>query len=297
MTFVDIQKFIDAFCSFHPAVQFTFDIGKKVSFLDISISVESENLVTTVYYKPTDSHSYLHYKSNHSRACKDAIPYSQFLRLRRLCSDDNDFDQKCKEMCVFFLSKDYPLAVVSKCLEKAKHTSRNDLLHNDTSSKLADHKLPLILDFNSYNCKVMSIVKNNFFAFLSEDEDIGKMFENNIVCSYSNERSLSKYLVRSKLTFDNEIPGTFRCNRPVCNTCDFVSHVTVVTGTYNSFYIRRSFTCTSENVVYCIICSKCGHLYIGETGRRLGDRFREHLSDIRNKRIERSDVAKHFNLI
>ena len=118
-------------------------------------------------------------------------------------------------MCGFFLSKDYPLAVVSKCLEKTKHTSRNDLVHNDTSSKLANHKLPLTLDFNSYNCKVMSIVKNNFFAFLSEDEDIGKMFENNIVCSYSNKRSLSKYLVRSKLTFDNEIPGTFRCNRPV----------------------------------------------------------------------------------
>ena len=76
MTFVDIQSFIDAFCRFHPAVQFTFDIGRKVSFLDISVSVESENLVTTVYYKPTDSHSYLHYKSNHSRACKDAIPYS-----------------------------------------------------------------------------------------------------------------------------------------------------------------------------------------------------------------------------
>ena len=66
---------------------------------------------------------------------------------------------------------------------------------------------------------------------------------------------------------------------------------------HNSFNIRRSFTCTSENVVYCIICSKCGHLYIGETGRRLGDRFREHLGDIRNKRIERSDVAKHFNLV
>ena len=103
MTFVDIQSFIDAFCRFHPAVQFTFDIGKKVNFLDISVSVESENLVTTVYYKPTDSHSYLHYKSNHSRACKDAIPYSQFLRLCRLYSDDNDFDQKYKEMCGFFL--------------------------------------------------------------------------------------------------------------------------------------------------------------------------------------------------
>ena len=36
--------------------------------------------------------------------------------------------------------------------------------------------------------------------------------------------------------------------------------------------------------------------YVGETGRRLGDRFREHLSDIKNKRVAKSDVAKHFNL-
>ena len=41
------------------------------------------------------------------------------------------------------------------------------------------------------------------------------------------------------------IPGTFRCtfrcNRPVCNTCDFVSHVTVVTGAYNSFLYPPKF--------------------------------------------------------
>ena len=36
--------------------------------------------------------------------------------------------------------------------------------------------------------------------------------------------------IGKKFTFDNEIPGIFRCNRPVCNTCDFVSHVRVVTG-------------------------------------------------------------------
>ena len=36
MTFVDIQSFIDAFCTFHPAVQFTFDIGKKFTFDNVS---------------------------------------------------------------------------------------------------------------------------------------------------------------------------------------------------------------------------------------------------------------------
>ena len=38
-------------------------------------------------------------------------------------------------------------------------------------------------------------------------------------------------------------------------------------------------------------------LYIGETGRRQGDRFREHLSDVKNNDKDASKpVSKHFNL-
>ena len=38
-------------------------------------------------------------------------------------------------------------------------------------------------------------------------------------------------------------------------------------------------------------------LYIGETGRRLGDRFREHLRDAKNNDNDASKpVSKHFNL-
>eukprot|EP00061_Rhincodon_typus_P001224 g14076.t1 len=54
------------------------------------------------------------------------------------------------------------------------------------------------------------------------------------------------------------------------------------------------FTCTSANMVYCICCSRCGLLYIGETKRRLGDRFVEHLRSVCNKR-QHLPVANHFN--
>ena len=49
--------------------------------------------------------------------------------------------------------------------------------------------------------------------------------------------------------------------------------------------------------------SKCSQkrspnkLYIGESGRKLGDRFREHLLDVKNKGSDLSKpVARHFNL-
>ena len=47
-----------------------------------------------------------------------------------------------------------------------------------------------------------------------------------------------------------------------------------------SIKITDHFTCTSANVINCISCTLCKKVYIGETGRRLGDQFREHLRDV-----------------
>ena len=44
-------------------------------------------------------------------------------------------------------------------------------------------------------------------------------------------------------------------------------------------------------------CTLCNKLYIGESGRKLGDRFREHLLDVKNKGSDLSKpVDRHFNL-
>ena len=61
--------------------------------------------------------------------------------------------------------------------------------------------------------------------------------------------------------------------------------------------ITDHFTCTSTNVIYCITCTLCKKLYIGETGRRLGDRFREQLRDgEKDDKNAYKPVARHFNL-
>eukprot|EP00061_Rhincodon_typus_P001338 g14497.t1 len=54
------------------------------------------------------------------------------------------------------------------------------------------------------------------------------------------------------------------------------------------------FTCTSTNVIYCIRYSRCGLLYVGETKRRLGDHFVEHLRSVCDKR-QHLPVANNFN--
>ena len=50
--------------------------------------------------------------------------------------------------------------------------------------------------------------------------------------------------------------------------------------TKRSIKITDHLLFTFTNVIYCITCTLCKKLYIGETGRQPGDRFREHLRDV-----------------
>ena len=107
--------------------------------------------------------------------------------------------------------------------------------------------------------------------------------------------SLRNSLVKGSLSTELE-PGTFKCSRKRCNTCPYITNTVSISGPKNSTQITDHFDCTSRNVIYCIRCTACNQLYIGETGRRLGDRFREHLLDVKNNSQDVSKpVARHFN--
>ena len=109
--------------------------------------------------------------------------------------------------------------------------------------------------------------------------------------SFKRDKNIGNFLSRSVLKSDDQ-PGTFKCARKRCNTCPFIHNADKITGP------KRSNKCTSANVIYCITCTLCKKIvYIGETGGRLGDRFREHLRDIeRNDKDASKPVARHFDL-
>ena len=70
-----------------------------------------------------------------------------------------------------------------------------------------------------------------------------------------------------------------------------------ISGPKRSIKITDHLTCTSVDVIYCITFTFCNELYIGETGRRLGDRFREYVRDVeRNDKDASKPVARHLNL-
>ena len=119
---------------FPPSPQIYREILKPQSLFSISTFLSKTTIqATSVYYKPTDSHSYLLYSSSHPSHVKDPIPYSQFLRLRRLCSDDLDFNSKYDEMSNFFSERGYPY-ILSKALNHVQNVNRETAVEPSTSN-------------------------------------------------------------------------------------------------------------------------------------------------------------------
>lgn len=87
--------------------------------------------------------------------------------------------------------------------------------------------------------------------------------------------------------------GTTKCLRRICTSCPFINESPAIKFPNRIFYINDYFTCSSINVIYVIICKRCNKMYIGETGRRLSDRFHDHMLDIRTNKD--TPVAVHFN--
>ena len=87
------------------------------------------------------------------------------------------------------------------------------------------------------------------------------------------------------------------CIRDRCKPCPFISNTVKISEPNRSTKLTDHFTCIAVNVIYCIICTLCKMIYIGQKGRRMADCFCEHLRDVeKNDTNASKTVARHFNL-
>ncbi|XP_059820754.1 uncharacterized protein LOC132391500 isoform X1 [Hypanus sabinus] len=273
-TLAELVDFINFASNFHPALKFTWSISDtSLPFLDLSVSTSGDGLSTDIYYKPTDSHSYLDYSSSHPVSCKNAIPSSQFLCLHRICSQDEAFHSRTKEMSSFFKQRGFPSSTINSALKHISPISCTSTLTPSTRHPTWD-RVPLVLTYHPTSLQVQCIILCNFHH-LQWDPTTKHIFPSHTLSAFRRDCSLRDSLVHlSSLSLPTDLPpGTYPCKWNKCYTCPYTSSLTTIQGPRQSFQVRRHFTCESAGVVYCVRCSWCGLLYIGETRRRLGHRF------------------------
>jgi hypothetical protein len=78
-------------------------------------------------------------------------------------------------------------------------------------------------------------------------------------------------------------PSRKACTKFRCKYCPYLdtSGQTICSLTKEIFETKYNVNCQSSNLIYGIICKKCGQHYVGQTKRKLAERLYEHLRNIK----------------
>ena len=294
-----------------PSIKFEADTSTvEVHFLDVTVSLdEGYNLHTDLYTKPTDSHNYLNYKSAHPRHCRDGIPYSQFLRLKRICSNEETFTHRCREMSKYFIKADYPADVIRKAFAKVFHSDRQTLLNpirvEEETNRDDEERTFLITTFHPNFRACNQIIQRNW-DILEKSSSTRPLLKLNLIKGNRRAKNLRDILVKARLprqiaapvvppTGSANQPNT-GCTKPHCKYCAMLDRTGRITSvvTNQEYNTRSQISCRSNNIVYCLCCLVCHKHYVGQTKRPLVERLREHVRNI-NQNTDIHIVGRHFN--
>ncbi|KAJ8046541.1 hypothetical protein HOLleu_05237 [Holothuria leucospilota] len=271
----------------------------KVEYSDLQVKIKDSTISTSLYTKPTDIHKYLDFNSCHPLSLKRSIVYSQGIRIKRICSDNDDFQHQLAVFVSHLLSSGYPLKLINKEIRKLSNSHRSELLEYKT--KNPSSRIPMIPFVTTYfpQCRrLFRHFKSLWPTLQSGPHPTPACFNYQPVLALKQPPSLSSLLVSSSLPpLNPPPPGNLPCNRPRCQICKHLITDTVVTppGTNIKLY-PGPFNCNSSNVVYLFYCDKCPNgNYVGETKTPFRLRFNNHKQTIRSK-SEHHTISLHFNL-
>ena len=207
-------------------------------------------LRTTLYTKPTDTHSYLHPSSCHPKHTTRSIPYSQALRLRRICSHDSDYNSQSQQMHNWFTARGYDPDLVTKQMDKASKLPRETLL--EYGQKSTQQRIPLVVTYHPSLPNLGHILHKHFYLLQATPPHLRKAFAKPPLLAFRQPANLKNILVRTR----EPVHGSGPCGKPRCTKCTILEAVTNTPPT-PSIQVRGSHNCDSSNVVYMLYCTIC----------------------------------------
>ena len=295
-TEVEALSFVDWLNNQDPYLHFTHNMSREhLVFLDLDIKATEGRLKTTTHFKPTARNTLLHFQSFHPRTLRENLPYGQFLRLRRNCSDLNDYKRQAYSLSTKLTERGYPHRIVAQAQKRARNNNREALLDAPIRQK-EDQPLVCVTTHNIATNRVKRIVNRNWRILNSGGLNVEKPI-------FSNKRSttLRDLLVHTRPKGEAMVPRTLWDLPPVaghfpcgnCAACPYTSKSQRLDLGLRNPWVQKSFTnCNSMRVIYMITCP-CNLRYIGMTERKVKVRILEHRSNIRCLR-KTTKMCTHF---
>ena len=288
----ELHQFLEYLNTFHHSIKFTMEYSEKnIVFLDTLVkkSPNKNHLLVELYTKPTDTHNYLHFQSYHPSHTKRGGPYGQFLRVRRNCTLDSDYEKHSSYIKDKYVQRGYPLDLVENSRQKARNSDRKKLLnpiHLNKNNKTDQNVLPLILKYHPSNYQVHKIIQDNW-GLLKYSELCKKALPEKPLFVSRRNTNLKDVLIKSRLEPNSGPVNVWKpCRNFYCKLCETLRKNRDCQSTLTKRrYKTPSFArCRTTNVIYMLTCNICHKQYIGETKRPFCTRLKEHLADIHLKR-------------
>ena len=231
----------------------------------------------------------------------DDIPFGVALRLRRICSRDDLFDEQLEEYHQF-LSK-YKNSIIRKAFDQAKNTSRYDALLSKSITNDTRRNLVRIMDYHPNLKDLPNSLTITYLPCMSLHA-WEKIFSDKVQISTGLRRTKnlkdllapSSHLVADQENSVNSgIIGCYMRHRQVCDAWqNFLvpaKRIIIVT-TGKSYKIRQFLSCPTDYVIDCATCTLCNKQCVGSS-IKFRSRLSNHKSHIKkDKRTCR--LVNHF---
>ncbi|XP_071994082.1 uncharacterized protein [Engystomops pustulosus] len=294
-------------------IKLTYKAGSEMEFLDIKMKTDKEGKIKTeVFRKQTATNSLLHAESAHIPSTIKGIPVGQFLRLKRICSDELSFEQQAADLKIRFRERGYSRKNIERAYRRAKFTPRKELLcPNEEDKKLKTARegnaTRLITTYNK-NWKKLTSTISKYWPILHTDKNISQLITKQPKITARRAQNLKDRLVHSHYIPEKNNPfgtkgpkwGCFPCKN--CKACENIQRGdTFWDQKYKKEYkITQYISCKTSGIIYHATCP-CGKIYIGLTTREFKLRVGEHIRDIENAKSEEhieslKTLPRHFKL-
>ena len=264
---------------------------------------KNKNLQTTIYRKPTDRQAYLHAKSYHPKSLKESIPYSQILRVKRICSTIADFKTNCDILLKKFINRGYKASSILEQIDKVNRLNRNDLMQ--LKHKERTQCLPISLTYNKTLPNIKNIIEKHW-NLLKIDPTLERVFSISPIIAFRKNISLKQLIgcnriINNKRKLNNGCQSKEgKCSPCRANAKTLCCRQVSITTTFKSnqtqktYKIFHNLNCKSKFVIYLLECRKCAIQYVGKAETEFNIRLNNHRKDSRDPKA--IPASKHFSL-
>ena len=195
--FIDFAKQYSATKKFKSNITFTsMHSNQSVQFLDTVVHLEGDRLTTDLFSKPTAAHDFLHRSSYHPQHLLNALPKSQFIRIRRICTHIRDYKRHVQLFIGYFKKRGYREPVLQKLAMSVGESSQESFLSPRPRERTSD-RIPFVLDYHHKLQGIPHILRKNHAAMIRDNPSMKEIFPATPIVSYRKQKNLRDHLVRA----------------------------------------------------------------------------------------------------